>query len=199
MSEKKSWKIIGAVLLVAQLALGACAPKEPQVVEKVVRETVVQKEIVKETVIVEGTPKVKVVTATPETTSASSSPLVTCDSSDAESLNPILYNDTAWQYSIALLYNALVQWNPEDASILPDLAESWEVSDDDLTVTYHLRQGVKWHDGHPGVLGQASLAAIGGHVHAGAGAEPPGFADAPADAGGHPVDSQRGRVESFCA
>lgn len=33
--------------------------------------------------------------------------------------------------------------------IIPLLAESWEVSDDQLTYTFHLRQGVTFHDGTP--------------------------------------------------
>ena len=31
----------------------------------------------------------------------------------------------------------------------PDLADSWEVSPDGLTWTFHLHPGVKWHDGQP--------------------------------------------------
>ena len=32
---------------------------------------------------------------------------------------------------------------------MPGLAESWEVSDDELTWTYNIREGVKWSDGQP--------------------------------------------------
>ncbi len=51
-------------------------------------------------------------------------------------------------YAMAPIYNGLVG---KDASgnIVPELAESWEVSDDQLTWTFHLRQGVLWHDGEP--------------------------------------------------
>jgi len=34
-------------------------------------------------------------------------------------------------------------------TIIGDLAESWETSDDGTEITFHLHQGVKWHDGVP--------------------------------------------------
>ena len=46
------------------------------------------------------------------------------------------------------IYNQLVEYNPLNPSeIIGDLAESWEVSPDGLTYTFHLRTDVKWSDG----------------------------------------------------
>ncbi len=44
------------------------------------------------------------------------------------------------------VYEDLVELNA-DLQIEPALAESWDVSDDGLTYTFHLRQGVKFHNG----------------------------------------------------
>ena len=36
-----------------------------------------------------------------------------------------------------------------DYNVIPALAERWEYSDERKTLTFHLRQGITWHDGHP--------------------------------------------------
>jgi peptide/nickel transport system substrate-binding protein len=49
------------------------------------------------------------------------------------------------------MYSNLVRLNLADGlqSIIPDLAQKWEVSQDKLTYTFSLRDGVKFHDGTP--------------------------------------------------
>ncbi len=49
------------------------------------------------------------------------------------------------------LYNQLVRLNPVDGlkTIVPDVAEKWEVAPDGLAYTFKLRNGVTFHDGTP--------------------------------------------------
>ena len=48
------------------------------------------------------------------------------------------------------IYEGLYAINPETGELEPRLAESYEVSDDGLTYTFHLRKGVKFHNGQIG-------------------------------------------------
>ncbi len=43
----------------------------------------------------------------------------------------------------------LVRWNPDYTVIIPNVAKSWDVSDDATVFTFHLRPGMKWSDGTP--------------------------------------------------
>ena len=46
------------------------------------------------------------------------------------------------------VYDTLV-WQDLDGEFVPGLAESWGISDDGLTYTFHLRKDVRFHDGTP--------------------------------------------------
>jgi peptide/nickel transport system substrate-binding protein len=67
---------------------------------------------------------------------------------DANTLLPILASDSASSEVNGLVYSGLVRYD-KDLKIEGELAESWEISADNLTLTFHLRQGVTWHDGAP--------------------------------------------------
>lgn len=67
---------------------------------------------------------------------------------ELENLNPLT---TALGRAQAVAYHineGLTKFSPT-GEILPGLAESWDVSDDNLTYTFQLRDGVTWHDGEP--------------------------------------------------
>ncbi|MBT3881340.1 MAG: peptide ABC transporter substrate-binding protein, partial [Candidatus Scalindua sp.] len=45
------------------------------------------------------------------------------------------------------LFEGLVTYDPSDLTPRPGVAESWDVSDDGLIYTFHLRKDAKWSDG----------------------------------------------------
>ena len=44
-------------------------------------------------------------------------------------------------------YENLVRWNAAGTEVIPNIAESWEITDDGATYTFTLREGLKWSDG----------------------------------------------------
>ena len=67
-------------------------------------------------------------------------------SSDIASLDPVYTTDQISTILYRQLYDTLIV-KGEDGTWQPKLAESWELSDDEMVYTFHLRQDVKFHDG----------------------------------------------------
>lgn len=63
-----------------------------------------------------------------------------------QGMDPALAVVGASHQAIDLIYSGLTKLDA-DANAIPDLAESWTISDDGLTLTFKLRPGVKFHDG----------------------------------------------------
>ncbi len=72
--------------------------------------------------------------------------LVYCSEGSPEGFNPSLYTSgTTFDASSRQVYNRLVEFERGTTTLGPALAESWEISDDGLAYTFHLRPGTKFH------------------------------------------------------
>ena len=148
-------KLMGLVslLVIAVTILSACAAPTPQVVEKevvvekpVVETVVVEKEVVVEKVVVETVIVEKEVVVTPTPTTGGT--LVVAYPWSVKILNPLVNRSSTTSAVTASIFDKLISLD-KDFDIKPALAESWELSDDGMTLTFHLHRNVKWHDGEP--------------------------------------------------
>jgi peptide/nickel transport system substrate-binding protein len=68
------------------------------------------------------------------------------DAADMIDLHPHFAQATQDRGTVQLFFSGLIRYKPGDISeFLPDVAESWENSEDGLTWTFHLRKGVMVH------------------------------------------------------
>ena len=136
----KKWAALVAIMIVASLILSACAPAEPQVVEKVVKETVVvEKEVAVE--------KEVVVTATPLPTED----VVTLNwnfSTEPPTLDPSLAEDTTSNDVVESLFLGLTAFDA-DGNVTGELATDWSTNADGDVYTFNMRQDAVWVKYHP--------------------------------------------------
>ena len=69
------------------------------------------------------------------------------------SLDPGLATDTTSSNVLLAIMDPLVRLNPETNEAEPSLAESWDISEDGKTITYHLSPDGKWTNGDPVTAG----------------------------------------------
>ncbi|MCK9574279.1 MAG: peptide-binding protein, partial [Candidatus Omnitrophica bacterium] len=67
-------------------------------------------------------------------------------SAEASNLIPMLSSDSASHEVSGFIFNGLVKYD-KDLTLIGDLAQSWDISEDGLVITFHLKKGIKWHDG----------------------------------------------------
>lgn len=147
MRSRRMYTILG-VLLVLSMVLAACPAQPAQVVE------------VEVTRVVEGEVQTVVVTATPEPAPEVSFVAPRPDTytdvnfGDIDTMDPNLAYDTASGGLILNVMETLIWYDYKDAtSFVPVLAtevpsvENGLISEDGLTYTFNIREGVKFHDG----------------------------------------------------
>ncbi len=66
--------------------------------------------------------------------------------SDITHMNPFMHTDGASNIVSSVIHQGLIGYRHNN-EITALLAEDWDVSEDGLTWTFYLREGVKWHDG----------------------------------------------------
>jgi len=75
--------------------------------------------------------------------------LVISMQADPTGLDPEAVLNNSSGFIMATIFDGLVNYKPGTVEVGPGLAESWEVSPDGTTYTFHLRKGVSFHDGTP--------------------------------------------------
>ncbi len=163
-TSKKTLLLIATLLMVAVMA--ACSPQVvevtrvvPQEVTRVITETIeVEGEEVEVTRIVTETIEVEVPAETegPGAVLTDPSPdtFVTLTFGDIDTMDPSLVYDTASGQLIENVMEALIYYNHKDGtSYVPMLAtevptgENGGISEDGLTYTWNIREGVTFHEG----------------------------------------------------
>jgi peptide/nickel transport system substrate-binding protein len=154
----KKWNVLLALVVVGMLVLAACQPQtviveKPVEVTKVVKEEVevtkiVEKEVEKQvTKIVEKEVEVEV---TPTPTPIPQGGFLNLTSfADADILSSLLSSDSASAEIEGYIFSAPFMTDPWTGETIPNMVESWDVTDQNKTVTFHVRQGLKWSDGEP--------------------------------------------------
>lgn len=82
-------------------------------------------------------------------------PLYLVQEEEPRTLNPFI-SSSAYDWQVmSLVYDALIAIDPYTLETIPWLASSWTVTTEDegegphTVLTFHLHEGVKWHDGRP--------------------------------------------------
>lgn len=68
---------------------------------------------------------------------------------DIATMNPLISEDVSSSTMIGRMQSSLTGLDPNTGEVIPELAKSWDISEDNLEYTFHLREGVTWSDGHP--------------------------------------------------
>lgn len=134
----KKQTVFVALLLAAVIALGAgCAAAVPAATQ------VPQASVQAKT----STPTAAPAT-TPEAAKAKSTTIKIALGSEPDKLDPMLSAATDTASVMMNVFEGLLAFD-QTGAFIPAIAESYEISSDNLTYTFHIKKGIAFHDGKP--------------------------------------------------
>ncbi len=69
-----------------------------------------------------------------------------CNGDEIKTVDPAIVTGAPEGRIINALFEGLTRWNPKTLEPEPAVAASWDISDDKLTYTFHLRKNARWSD-----------------------------------------------------
>src|SRR5215210_6382950 len=138
MFNQRSTLLLGTLLLIL-LVLAACAPAAPA--------TPAPAESESGAAAVAATPAPATEEAAPASGPRDGGTIVVGLQAEPTTLDAAQLSDYNTARAAIGMYDSLTHFKDESTEVEPGLAESWDISDDSLVYTLHLRQGVKFHDG----------------------------------------------------
>ncbi|TKJ93651.1 ABC transporter substrate-binding protein [Paenibacillus sp. PK4536] len=84
---------------------------------------------------------------TEETAATGGGTLIVGRGGDSAALDPAIVTDGESLKIAQQVFDTLLDYKEGTTEVMPSLAESWTISEDALTYTFKLREGVKFHDG----------------------------------------------------
>ena len=154
---KRNLAMLLAVMILTGVLLASACGAKTHVVERPVTRIVTQERVVEQTVEVERE-VTKIITikdvvqieVTPTPTAIPQGGVLRLTSPvDADVLNPLLSDDGASDEIVGYLFASPFRTDPWSGETIPGLVESWEIADQNRTVTFGVRQGMVWSDGEP--------------------------------------------------
>src|SRR5688572_23899515 len=70
-----------------------------------------------------------------------------CNGDEIKTVDPAIVTGSPEGRIIRGIFEGLCNWDPKDLRPTPGVAESWDVSADLKTYTFHLREDALWSDG----------------------------------------------------
>jgi peptide/nickel transport system substrate-binding protein len=142
MSNRRLLTIL-SVVLVLSFCIGSCTNQATPIAST----PVVEVREVEVTRMVAGTPQVEIMLVTSTPVPIGGDTLTFAISLDPETLDSALTISETAQWVISEFLLESLVYHDKDGTVKGQLAESWEIAPDNMEITFHLRKGIKFHDG----------------------------------------------------